>query len=77
MAKLTKLENFLNSFRDDLEEEIYNREDQANEQEYKWENWRDSDKGYEYTSKTEALEELVQKIFEVVEQVENIKNKNY
>ena len=46
MAKLTKLENFLNSFKDDLEEEIYNREDQANEQEYKWENFRDSEKGY-------------------------------
>ena len=32
MAKLTKLINYLESFDSDLKEEIYNREDQAEDQ---------------------------------------------
>ena len=77
MAKLTKLIKFLNDFDKDLEEELYNREDQANEEEYKWDGYRDSDKGSEYINKTEALDELQQLIFEVVEKAEAIKNKDY
>jgi len=77
MAKLTKLIKFLNDFDEDLEEELYNREDQANEEEYKWDGYRDSDKGTEYINKTEALDELKELIFEVVEKAEAIKNKEY
>ena len=77
MAQLTKLIKFLNDFDKDLEEELYNREDQANEEEYKWDGYRDSDKGTEYINKTEALDELKDLIFEVVEKAEAIKNKDY
>jgi 5-methylcytosine-specific restriction endonuclease McrBC GTP-binding regulatory subunit McrB len=77
MAKLSKIINFLNDIDKEIEEEVYNREDQANEQEYKSENWRDSDKGIDYVYKTEALDELREKIFEVIEQAEKIKNKDY
>jgi hypothetical protein len=77
MAKINKLINFLETFDDELQDEIYNREDQANEQEYKWEGYRDSEKGTEYIYKTEALDELRELIFEVVEQAKKIKNKEY
>jgi hypothetical protein len=77
MAKITKLIKFLNDFDEDLEEELYNREDQANEEEYKWDGYRDSEKGTEYINKTEALDELKELIFEVVEKAEAIKNKEY
>ncbi len=77
MAKINKLINFLETFDDELQDEIYNREDQANEQEYKWEGYRDSEKGAEYIYKTEALDELRELIFEVVEQAKKIKNKEY
>ena len=56
---------------------MYNREDQANEEEYKWDGYRDSDKGTEYINKTEALDELKELIFEVLEKAEAIKNKDY
>jgi len=77
VKKINKLINFLETFDDELQDEIYNREDQANEQEYKWEGYRDSEKGAEYIYKTEALDELRGLIFEVVEQAEKIKNKEY
>jgi len=77
MAKLTKLINFLESFDSDLKEEIYNREDQAEEQKDKNSNWEDSDKGSDYIAKTEALDELTNLIFEVIDKAEKIKNKEY
>tara|TARA_R110001592_G_scaffold12437_9_gene59330 strand:- start:1831 stop:2064 length:234 start_codon:yes stop_codon:yes gene_type:complete len=77
MAKITKLINFLNEFDNDLSEEIYNREDKTNDQEYKWNGYRDSEKGTEYIYKTEALDELKELIFEVTEKAEAIKNKDY
>ena len=39
--------------------------------------WEDSDTGRDYIYKTEALDELRDKIFEVIEQAEKIKNKDY
>tara|TARA_B100001939_G_C16810312_1_gene559700 strand:+ start:69 stop:305 length:237 start_codon:yes stop_codon:yes gene_type:complete len=77
MAKLTKLINQLESFDNDLKEEIYNREDQANENTYKWSNWEESDKGSDYIAKTEALDELRGFIYEVIDKAEKIKNKDY
>ena len=77
MAKLTKLINYLESFDSDLKEEIYNREDQANEKTYKWSNWEDSDAGSDYIAKTEALDELTDLIFEVIDKAEKNKNKEY
>jgi uncharacterized membrane protein YheB (UPF0754 family) len=77
MAKLTKLINYLESFDSDLKEEIYNREDQAEEQKDKNSNWEDDDKGSDYIAKTEALDELTNLIFEVIDKAEKIKNKEY
>lgn len=77
MAKLTKLIEILENFDNDLKEEIYNREDQANEKTYKWSNWGESDQGSDYIAKTEALDELRGFIYEVIEKAEKIKNKDY
>ena len=77
MAKLTKLINYLESFDSDLKEEIYNREDQAEEQKDKNSNWEDDDKGSDYIAKTEALDELTNLIFEVIDKAEKIKDKEY
>jgi hypothetical protein len=77
MAKLTKLINFLESFDSDLKEEIYNREDQAEEQKDNIYNWENSEVGNDYIYKTEALDELTNLIFEVIDKAERIKNKEY
>ena len=77
MAQLKKLTNFLESFDDDLKEEIYNREEKASDQIDKWSAWEESEKGTEYIYKTESLDELRDKIFEVIEQAEKIINKDY
>ena len=77
MAKLTKLINYLESFDSDLKEEIYNREDQAEDQKDKNSNWEDSEVGNDYIYKTEALDELTNLIFEVIDKAEKIKNKEY
>ncbi len=77
MAQLTKIINFLTDIDNDIKEEVYNREDQANEKEYKWSGWADSEKGQEYIYKTEALDDLRGYIYEVIEQAEKIKNKEY
>ena len=77
MAKLTKLINFLNEFDNDLSEEVYDREEQQDNQRDKSDSWEDSEKGTEYIYKTEALDELKELIFEVVEKAEKIKNKEY
>ena len=77
MAKLTKLINYLESFDSDLKEEIYNREEQAEDQKDKNSNWEDSEVGNDYIYKTEALDELRDLIFEVTDKAEKIKNKEY
>jgi hypothetical protein len=77
MAKLTKLINYLESFDSDLKEEIYNREDQAEEQKDNISNWENSEVGNDYIYKTEALDELTHLIFEVIDKAEKIKNKEY
>tara|TARA_A200000113_G_C8760605_1_gene320983 strand:+ start:105 stop:341 length:237 start_codon:yes stop_codon:yes gene_type:complete len=77
MAQLKKLTNFLESFDNDLKEEIYNREEKASDQIDKWSGWEESEKGTEYIYKTESLDELRDKIFEVIEQAEKIINKDY
>ena len=52
MAKLNKLMNFLDQIDEEIKEEIYNREEQADNQLDKWEGWEDSEKGIDYISKT-------------------------
>ncbi len=77
MAKLTKLMSFLADIDEEIKEEIYNREDQQNEQEYKWEGWQDSEKGQDYIYKTEALDDLRDLIYEVIDKAQKIKDKDY
>ncbi len=77
MAKLTKLINYLESFDSDLKEEIYNREEQTEDQKDKNSNWENSEAGNDYIYKTEALDELTDLIFEVIDKAEKIKNKEY
>lgn len=77
MAQLTKIINFLTDIDNNIKEEVYNREEQADNKIDLSPSWEDSDKGYNYISKTEALDELREKIFEVIEQAEKIKNNEY
>ena len=77
MAKLSKIINFLTDIDNDIKEEVYDREEQADNKIDLSPSWEDSDKGYDYISKTEALDDLRDKIFEVIEQAEKIKNKDY
>ena len=77
MAKLNKLMNFLDQINEEIKEEIYNREEQADNQLDKWEGWEDSEKGIDYISKTEALDELRGLIYEVVDKAQKIKDKDY
>ena len=77
MAKLSKIINFLTDIDNDIKEEVYDREEQADNKIDLSSSWEDSDKGYDYISKTEALDDLRDKIFEVIEQAEKIKNKDY
>tara|TARA_R100000734_G_C3297643_1_gene88656 strand:+ start:378 stop:614 length:237 start_codon:yes stop_codon:yes gene_type:complete len=77
MAKITKLINYLESFDNDLKDEIYNRECQADDQRDKNSNWENSEAGSDYIYKTEALDELRDLIFEVTDKAEKIKNKEY
>ena len=77
MAKISKLITYLNNFSEQIKEEVYDREEQSDNQRDKWDGWDDSEKGTEYIYKTEALDELNDLIFEVVEKAEKIKNKEY
>ncbi len=77
MAKLSKIINFLNDIDNEINEEVYNREEQADNKIDLSPSWEESDKGMDYIYKTEALNELREKIFEVIEQAEKIKNKDY
>ena len=77
MAKISKLITYLNNFSEQINEEVYDREEQQDNQRDKSDAWEDSEKGTEYIYKTEALDELNNLIFEVVEKAEKIKNKEY
>ena len=77
MAKLSKIINFLNDIDKEIEEEVYDRELMASDKTDISPSWEDSDTGRDYIYKTEALDELREKIFEVIEQAEKIKNKDY
>ena len=77
MAQLTKIINFLTNIDNDIKEEVYNREEQADNKIDLSPAWEDSEKGRNYIYKTEALDELRELIFEVIEQAEKIKNKDY
>ena len=76
MAKLTKLMNFLDKIDKEIKEEIYDREEQAENQLDKWEAWEDSEKGQDYVSKTEAYDQLRDLIYEVVDKAQKIKDKD-
>jgi len=77
MAKLSKIINFLSDIDKEIEEEVYDRELIASDKNDISPSWEDSDIGSDYVYKTEALDELRNKIFEVIEQAEKIKNKDY
>ena len=77
MAKLSKIINFLNDIDSQIENEVYDREFMASDKTDISPSWEDSDTGRDYIYKTEALDELRDKIFEVIEQAEKIKNKDY
>jgi hypothetical protein len=77
MAKLNKLMNFLDQIDEEIKEEIYNREEQAENKTDAWEGWEDSEKGQDYVYKTEALDELRGLIYEVVDKAQKIKDKDY
>ena len=77
MAKLTKLINFLDNIDKEIDNEIYNRQEQADNNIDINSNWEDSDKGNDYVAKTEALDELRDRIYEVLYKAKEIKNGNY
>ena len=74
MAKLTKIIEFCTSNKEEIIEEVYNRNLQfdTNSQSY-----QESEKGQEYEYKTEALEELIELLIEVQEHAQNIKDGNF
>jgi len=77
MAQLTKIITQLENHIEKIKDEIYDREEQADNQIDKWEGWEYSDKGCHYTSKTEALDELVDLLFEAQYKAEQIKKGDY
>ena len=77
MAKLSKIISQLENYIEDIKEEIYNREEQADNQRDKSEAWEDSDKGSDYISKTEALDELTDLLFEAQDKAQRIKEGDF
>jgi len=77
MAKLYKIINFLDNIDQEIKEEVYNREEQADNQLDKWEGWADSEKGSDYVAKTEALDDLRDRIFEVIDKAQRISEGDY
>lgn len=77
MAKLYKIINFLDNIDHEIKEEVYNREEQADNQLDKWEGWADSEKGSDYVAKTEALDDLRDRIFEVIDKAQRISEGDY
>jgi|TARA_E500000318_G_C3409046_1_gene152835 RNA polymerase-binding transcription factor DksA len=74
MAELTKIATFLATQQEKLREEVYSREEVFSE---KSESYQESDQGSEYELKTEALDELIELIFEVEEKIAKIKEGDY
>ncbi len=77
MAKLSKIISQLENHIEDIKEEIYNREEQADNQRDKSEAWEDSEKGNDYISKTEALDELTDLLFEAQDKAQRIKEGDF
>ena len=77
MAKINKIISFMDHVNDDIRNEVWDREEQAENKIDLSPSWEDSNKGRDYINKTEALDELRNRIFEVIEQAYDIKNKNY
>ena len=74
MAELTKIATFLATQQEKLREEVYSREEVFSENS---ESYQESDQGSEYELKTEALDELIELIFEVEEKIAKIKEGDY
>ena len=77
MAQLAKIITQIEIHLEKIKAEIYDREEQADNQRDKWEGWEDSDKGFDYTAKTEALDELIELLFEAQDKAEKIQNKDF
>ena len=77
MAKLTKIISQLENHIEDIKEEIYNREEQADNNRDNSESWEDSDKGVDYVSKTEALDELTELLFDAQDKAQRIKEGDF
>ncbi len=74
MAELTKIATFLATQQEKLRDEVYTREEVFND---KSETYQESDKGIDYEMKTEALDELIELIFEVEDKISKIKEGDY
>jgi len=74
MAELIKIATFLATQQEKLKDEVYSREEIFND---KSETYQESDKGIDYELETEALNELIELIFEVEDQISKIKIKDY
>ena len=77
MAKLTKIISQIETHIEEIKNEVYTREEQADNQIDKWNGWEDSEKGSDYIAKTEALDELIDLLFEAQEKAGKIKNGDY
>jgi hypothetical protein len=77
MAKLSKIISQLENHIEDIKEEIYNREEQADNYRDKSEYWEDSDKGSDYIFKTEALDELTDLLFDAQDKAQRIKEGDF
>ena len=77
MAKLSKIISQIENYIEDIKEEIYNREEQADNYIDKSEAWEDSEKGSDYISKTEALDELTDLLFEAQDKAQRIKEGDF
>tara|TARA_R110001599_G_scaffold220632_1_gene419082 strand:+ start:4740 stop:5012 length:273 start_codon:yes stop_codon:yes gene_type:complete len=74
MAELTKIATFLATQQEKLKDEVATREELFSD---KSESYQESDKGNEYEMKTEALDELIELIFEVEDKISKIKEGDY
>lgn len=77
MAQLSKIISQIENHIENINEEVYDREEQASNQIDKWEGWEDSERGSNYVYKTEALDELANLLLEAQEKAEKIKSGDY
>ena len=77
MAKLTKIISQIETHIQEIRDEVYTREEQADNQIDTWNGWEDSEKGCSYIAKTEALDELIDLLFQAQEKADKIKNGDY